>query len=107
VSLVVNFPLDYPTNVPPTFTFGKGTTLDSNARSEILKTLTHTANEKVRRNRTCLEPCLRQLENMLEQMPLVSGSKPKPKNSYHSFHDMMISRILCCTFYPAKIKKMC
>ena len=73
VSLIVNFPLDYPTNVPPTFTFGKGTTLDSKARSEILKTLNHTANEKVRRNRTCLEPCLRQLENMLEQMPLVSG----------------------------------
>ena len=32
VSLIVNFPLDYPTNVPPTFTFGKGTTLDGNAR---------------------------------------------------------------------------
>ncbi len=70
VCLVVHFPVDYPgEDSPPTFVFAKGTTLDSQARSQILIALRKIAAEKVSKKSPCLEPCLRQLESMLAELP--------------------------------------
>ena len=66
----MHFPVDYPSeNSPPTFVFAKGTTLDSQARGNILKALRQTASDKVKTKSPCLEPCLRQLESMLAELP--------------------------------------
>ena len=74
--LVVHFPLNYPDeNSPPTFVFAKGTTLDPQARSHILKALRQTASEKVKQNCPCLNPCLRQLETLLAELSQASSGK--------------------------------
>ena len=76
VCLVVHFPVDYPDeNSPPTFVFAKGTTLDPQARSYILKALRQTAAEKVKQKSPCLNPCLRQLETLLAELPQNSSGK--------------------------------
>ena len=50
------------------FTFLKGSTLIQQNRTKILKMLQDTAITQVRKNRACLEICLRQLEVMLDQI---------------------------------------
>ena len=64
----IAFPTSYPVNTAPVFTFLKGSTLIQQNRSKILRMLQDTALTHVRRNRACLELCLRQLEVMLDQM---------------------------------------
>ena len=67
---MVHFPLDYPSeHASPTFVFAKGTTLDPQARTNILKALRQTAEDHVKEKRSCLEPCLRQLESLLAELP--------------------------------------
>ena len=63
----ITFPTSYPVNTAPVFTFLKGSTLIQQNRSKILKMLQDTALTHVKRNRACLELCLRQLEVMLDQ----------------------------------------
>ena len=58
-----------------TFVSAKGTTLDSQARGNILKALRQTASDKVKTKSPCLEPCLRQLESMLAELPQHSPGK--------------------------------
>ena len=55
--------------------FAKGTTLDSQARGNILKALRQTASDNVKNKSPCLEPCLRQLESMLAELPQHSPGK--------------------------------
>ena len=66
--LRVTFPTEYPDNVPPHFNIGKGTTLASGERHSILKAMKSIAKQQVKRNRTCLEACLRQLELLVDQI---------------------------------------
>ncbi|XP_046619943.1 GATOR complex protein WDR59 isoform X1 [Neodiprion virginianus] len=68
VILKVNFPGNYPYNASPTFQFCPGTTIDNTAMAKLSKVLKQTAQQRVRKNRSCLEPCLRQLITTLEQM---------------------------------------
>ena len=83
VCLVVHFPVDYPSeNSPPTFVFAKGTTLDSQARGNILKALRQTASDNVKDKSPCLEPCLRKLESMLAELPQHSPGKPQSFSNY-------------------------
>ena len=58
-----------------TLVSAKGTTLDSQARGNILKALRQTASDKVKTKSPCLEPCLRQLESMLAELPQHSPGK--------------------------------
>ena len=58
----ITFPVSYPVNTPPIFTFLKGSTLGLQNRSKVLKLLQETACQQVRKNRACLERCLRQLD---------------------------------------------
>ena len=68
VILKVNFPSNYPCSAQPTFQFCPGTTIDNATMSKLLKVLKQTAQQRVRKNRSCLEPCLRQLIITLEQV---------------------------------------
>ena len=63
----ITFPTSYPVNTAPVFTFLKGSTLIQQNRSKILRMLQDTALTHVKKNRACLEICLRQLEVMLDQ----------------------------------------
>ena len=58
----ITFPVSYPVNTPPIFTFLKGSTLGLQNRAKVLKLLQETACQQVRKNRACLERCLRQLD---------------------------------------------
>ncbi|XP_012235411.1 GATOR2 complex protein WDR59 isoform X2 [Linepithema humile] len=67
VILKVNFPVNYPYSAQPTFQFGTGTSIDNATMTKLQKVLTQTAQHRVRKNRSCLEPCLRQMISTLEQ----------------------------------------
>ncbi|XP_017879158.1 GATOR complex protein WDR59 isoform X2 [Ceratina calcarata] len=67
VILKVNFPANYPYSAQPTFQFCPGTTIDNATMAKLLKVLKQTAQQRVKKNRSCLEPCLRQLITTLEQ----------------------------------------
>ncbi|XP_015109430.1 GATOR complex protein WDR59 isoform X1 [Diachasma alloeum] len=67
VILKVNFPGNYPCAAQPTFQFCPGTTVDNTTMAKLLRVLKQTAQQRVRKNRSCLEPCLRQLITTLEQ----------------------------------------
>jgi hypothetical protein len=66
--LLIAFPPTYPVGSAPVFTFLKGSTMNPTGRTQILRSLQDTAQQQVRRNRACLERCLRQLEFQLDQM---------------------------------------
>ncbi|XP_029839965.3 GATOR complex protein WDR59 isoform X1 [Ixodes scapularis] len=66
LGLKLTFPQLYPYNASPTFQFLKGTTVDSNVKAKLLRVLRMTSEQHVKRNRSCLEPCLRQLVATLE-----------------------------------------
>lgn len=68
VILKVNFPANYPYSAQPTFQFCHGTTIDNTTLAKLLKVLKQTAQQRVKKNRSCLEPCLRQLITTLEQV---------------------------------------
>lgn len=77
VILKVNFPGNYPYNASPSFQFCPGTTIDNTAMAKLSKVLKQTAQQRVRKNRSCLEPCLRQLITTLEQMCVSEESEGK------------------------------
>jgi len=66
--LHVKFPLNYPNQKAPVFSFLQGTTVDNQIRSAILAKLRVVAKQQISRNRRCLEPCLRQFEASVEQL---------------------------------------
>lgn len=68
VKMKINFPGNYPYSAQPTFQFCSGTTIDSTIMAKLLKVLKQTAQQRVKKNRSCLEPCLRQLIVTLEQV---------------------------------------
>jgi len=66
--LHVKFPLNYPNQKAPVFSFLQGTTVDNVTRSAILGKIRVVAKQQISRNRRCLEPCLRQFEASIEQL---------------------------------------
>ncbi|XP_062593014.1 GATOR2 complex protein WDR59-like isoform X3 [Saccostrea cucullata] len=66
VGLRMLFPENYPYTEPPTFEF-LDPNLNSNIKHKLHKVLLDTASMHVRRNTSCLEPCLRQLSQALNQ----------------------------------------
>lgn len=85
VILKVNFPVNYPCSAQPTFQFCPGTTIDNATMTKLLKVLVQTAQQRVKKNRSCLEPCLRQLNITLEQVSrslLFELMQPLTKNFY-------------------------
>nr|CAB3267714.1 ZF(RING)-3 zinc finger protein [Phallusia mammillata] len=72
----ISFPPTYPHNEPPMFLFSKNN-LSGDAIAKLKLTLQETAQHHVRNNRSCLEPCLRQLTTQFSDI------------SYHSEDDKM------------------
>lgn len=66
--LLIAFPPTYPVNTAPIFTFLKGSTMNPVNKAKVLRSLQDTAHQQVRRNKACLERCLRQLEFQLDQI---------------------------------------
>lgn len=97
INLHVSFPNTYPHGVPPTFQMAAGSTIDENKGQQVLQTLTHIAQQRVLKNRTCLEPCLRQLVATIEQIASDSENNrifDRPYlenlNVFESFNDAYI-----------------
>ncbi|XP_075045379.1 GATOR2 complex protein WDR59 isoform X1 [Mixophyes fleayi] len=66
VRMLVMFPVQYPNNAAPSFQFVNPTSITSAMKIKLLKILRDTSVQKVKRNQSCLEPCLRQLVSCLE-----------------------------------------
>ncbi|XP_076142873.1 GATOR2 complex protein WDR59 isoform X2 [Alosa pseudoharengus] len=106
VRLVVKFPAQYPNNAAPTFQFVAPTNISSSMKIKILKIMTDTSLQKVKRNQNCLEPCVRQLVSCLESdmedstaaNPYVLSNPvtpalpafPRVTNTYGSYQDANI-----------------
>ncbi|KAK9879451.1 hypothetical protein WA026_006522 [Henosepilachna vigintioctopunctata] len=97
VNLEVTFPIAYPHGVPPNFEVKDGSQVDENVANQLLQTLNHLAQQRVSKNRTCLESCLRQMVTTLEQ--LITDSEAdrmyentiiNPENSFGGFNDAYI-----------------
>ncbi|KAJ8973496.1 hypothetical protein NQ317_018769 [Molorchus minor] len=65
---IVNFPNAYPHGVPPVFQIVNGSTVNDAIGTQLLQTLNHLAQQRVSKNRPCLESCLRQMVTTLEQL---------------------------------------
>lgn len=65
VRLLLTFPVSYPCNSPPTIQFCKGSSVSNNVKNELSKVLKTTCQQHVKKNLSCLEPCLRQLISTL------------------------------------------
>uniref|UniRef100_A0A1B6LD05 RWD domain-containing protein n=1 Tax=Graphocephala atropunctata TaxID=36148 RepID=A0A1B6LD05_9HEMI len=68
VLLQITFPANYPFGTMPSFQFAAGSTVDIVIKTKLLKVLKHIAQQRVNKNRSCLEPCLRQLVVALERL---------------------------------------
>lgn len=97
INIQVTFPNTYPHGVPPTFQMISGSTIDESKGQQVLQTLTHIAQQRVLKNRTCLEPCLRQLVATLEQLTsdaennrLYDRPYMENPNVFESFNDAYI-----------------
>ncbi|RMC09155.1 hypothetical protein DUI87_14162 [Hirundo rustica rustica] len=68
VRMLVMFPVQYPNNAAPSFQFINPTSITASMKAKLLKILKDTSLQKVKRNQSCLEPCLRQLVSCLESV---------------------------------------
>jgi WD repeat-containing protein 59 len=67
--LQVLFPTNYPSpGFPPEFSYCQGTSLDDNLSAQLMKVLKKSGNHRVKKNRTCLEQCLRDLVSALKKV---------------------------------------
>ncbi|XP_008194273.2 GATOR2 complex protein WDR59 [Tribolium castaneum] len=82
VYLQVSFPNAYPHGVPPTFQILHNSSVTEAAGAQLLQTLNHLAQQRVSKNRTCLESCLRQMVTTLEQLSADSENDRIFDNSY-------------------------
>ncbi|XP_075432740.1 GATOR2 complex protein WDR59 isoform X5 [Ascaphus truei] len=76
VRMLVMFPVQYPNNAAPSFQFVTPTSISSAMKAKLLKILKDTSLQKVKRNQSCLEPCLRQLVSCLESFVQNQESSP-------------------------------
>lgn len=62
------FPADYPSaDHEPEFTYCQGTTIDTELCESLMKVLNSSAQQRIKKGRTCLEQCLRSLVTALKK----------------------------------------
>ncbi|XP_043237262.1 GATOR complex protein WDR59-like isoform X1 [Amphibalanus amphitrite] len=100
--LRVTFPLSYPSQQPE-FRYLEGTRLSAADRQHVKKAWELTAEQHVKRNRSCLEPCLRNLAASLQRLmerqeetapslyPAPSTTLFPSANLYGSFKDVNVA----------------
>lgn len=72
IMLQIIFPSDYPNqDNAPDFIYCQGTSIDDHLSEQMLKVLQSTANQRVRKGRTCLEQCLRALVTAMRKVLLL------------------------------------
>ncbi|XP_035678671.1 GATOR complex protein WDR59-like isoform X2 [Branchiostoma floridae] len=76
VKVVVTFPPQYPNNAAPSFQFIRPTSITDALQTTLLKNLRETSLQYVRRNHGCLDACIRQMVNTLDNIPLTEDSSP-------------------------------
>ncbi|KAF6215398.1 hypothetical protein GE061_010150 [Apolygus lucorum] len=67
VIVYISFPPGYPQNVAPVFQIAPSSSIDSALKAKLLKVLRQTAQQRVKKNRSCLEPCIRQMSEALDE----------------------------------------
>jgi hypothetical protein len=97
VNLQVSFPNAYPHGVPPVFQIMPESTVNDTIGTQLLQTLNHLAQQRVSKNRTCLESCLRQMVTTLEQLStdsendrIFDSSYAEPNNVFGGYNDAYI-----------------
>ncbi|EEB18318.1 conserved hypothetical protein [Pediculus humanus corporis] len=108
VTLKITFPSSYPTNAAPSFQLDDSSPMDDMLKTKILRLLKQTAQQRVKKNRICLESCLNQLITTLEhsvqiqeieskspsRVPTIGSAEAQllPTNSffYEAMHDIHI-----------------
>ncbi|KAL3280859.1 hypothetical protein HHI36_004087 [Cryptolaemus montrouzieri] len=97
VNLQINFPATYPHGVPPDFVVQEDSKVDEHIANQLLQTLNHLAQQRVSKNRTCLESCLRQMVTTLEQLitdsetdRMFENTLVNPSNSFGGYNDAYI-----------------
>jgi len=73
--LNVKFPLNYPNQAAPTFSFLEGTTIDNVSRNNILQRMKNVGKQHTSKNRCCLEACMRQFEQSVDSLIQVEGDQ--------------------------------
>uniref|UniRef100_A0A0V0G8I0 Putative conserved wd40 repeat-containing protein n=1 Tax=Triatoma dimidiata TaxID=72491 RepID=A0A0V0G8I0_TRIDM len=68
VVLHILFPVGYPHGIPPTFEFAGTTNVNADWKNKIMKLLKHSAQQRVKKNRPCVESCIKQLVFTLEEL---------------------------------------
>lgn len=82
VNLHIKFPVAYPHGVPPVFEIKENSQVNDNIATQLLQTLNHLAQQRVSKNRTCLESCLRQMVTTLEQLITDTEADRMYENSF-------------------------
>lgn len=68
IYLEVSFPNTYPFGISPIFHIAPNSNVSDSIGMQLLQTLNQLAQQRVAKNRTCLEPCLRQMVTTLETL---------------------------------------
>ncbi|GAB0090407.1 GATOR complex protein Wdr59 [Sergentomyia squamirostris] len=66
IVLQIFFPTNYP-NVLPQFSYMSGTSVEDTLSAQLMRVLRQTANQRVKKGKTCLEQCLRALVTALKK----------------------------------------
>ncbi|KAF5288970.1 hypothetical protein FQA39_LY03849 [Lamprigera yunnana] len=107
VTLHVNFPNSYPNRVPPVFEIEPGSSIDEYVSKHLLQSLTSTAQQRVSKGRTCLEPCLRQFTIMLEKLVDTSGITQLQQHQYLELDVLGTFNDACIPFPRTSGAKFC
>lgn len=93
----MTFPNAYPLGVPPVFQVSSGSNINDNITVQLLQMLKHLAHQRVSKNRTCLEACLRQMVTTLEQLSsdvennrIYDRTYLEPANVFAGYNDSYI-----------------
>ncbi|XP_073988068.1 WD repeat domain 59 isoform X2 [Rhodnius prolixus] len=85
VALRILFPFGYPHGIPPTFEFVGATDVSAEWKNKIMKFLKHSAQQRIKKNRPCLESCIRQLVFTLEEL-----SQPEDADKLHQLQKQAV-----------------
>ncbi|CAG9858293.1 unnamed protein product [Phyllotreta striolata] len=106
--LKVNFPSAYPHGVPPGFEVVKeGSNIGDSIAAQLLQMLTHLALQRVSKNRTCLESCLRQMVTTLEQLSSDTENKRVYTRPYMDPHNIFNNSDVYIPFPRTSGAKFC
>ncbi|CAH1780353.1 unnamed protein product [Owenia fusiformis] len=100
VKLIMSFPAAYPNNAAPSFQFGTPNNLEKTVQAKVIKVLQDTSLLHIKHNRSCLEPCLRQLVSFLDNLTMEERKTPDSDTPYNLQQAPVASAIQTPSFMP-------